>query len=91
MAKPQGYEQWLVKQLTGHIGVGHMLKKRRWQDHSRCPLCNTENKKTSHVLFYRNKSSKENFKKTLEEDLTPTLESNMTTTYPIKLERRKNY
>jgi hypothetical protein len=55
-----------------------MLKKRRWQDHSRCPLCNTENEETSHVLLCRNKSSKENFKKTLEEDLTPTLESNMT-------------
>jgi hypothetical protein len=28
MAKlPQGYKRWLVKQLSGHIGVGHMLKK----------------------------------------------------------------
>jgi hypothetical protein len=27
---PQRYKQWLVKQLSGHIGVGHMLKKRRW-------------------------------------------------------------
>jgi hypothetical protein len=79
MAKlPQGYKRWLVKHLSGHIGVGHMLKKRRWQDHSRCPLCNTKNEITSHVLLCRNKSSKENFRKNLEEDLTPTLESNMT-------------
>jgi hypothetical protein len=42
------------------------------------PLCNTENEKTSHVLLCRNKSSKENFKKKLAEDLTPTLVSNMT-------------
>jgi hypothetical protein len=55
-----------------------MLRKRRWQDHSCYPLYNTENEKTSHVLLCRNKSSKENFKKTLEEDLTLTLESNMT-------------
>jgi hypothetical protein len=51
MAKlPQGYKRWLVKQLSGHIGVGHMLQKRKWQDHSRCPLCNKINEKTSHVL-----------------------------------------
>jgi hypothetical protein len=79
MAKlPQGYKQWLVKQLSGHIGVGHMLKKWRWQDHSRCPLCNTENEKNIPRPPLSKQIIKKNFKKTLEEDLTPTLESNMT-------------
>ena len=75
---PQGYKRWLVKQLSGHIGVGHMLKKRKWQDHSRCPLCNTENEKTSHVLLCQNKASKDNFKKSLEVNLTPTMKSTKT-------------
>jgi hypothetical protein len=98
MAKlPQGYKRWLVKQLSGHIGVGHMLKKRRWQDHSRCPLCNTENEKTSHVLLCQNKSSKENFKKIggrshpntgIQHDSAVTKKS--TITHPTKMARRKN-
>jgi hypothetical protein len=54
---PQDYQQWMVKQISGHIGVGHMLKKRKWQDHSRFPLCNTEYKKTSHVLLCQSRAS----------------------------------
>jgi hypothetical protein len=75
---PQGYRRWMVKQLSGHIGVGHMLKKRKWQDHSRCPLCNTKNENTSHLLLCQNRASKENFKKTLEKVLTPSLEASNT-------------
>jgi hypothetical protein len=74
MAKlPQGYKRWLVKQLSGHIGVGNMLQKRKWQDHSRCPLCNKTNGKTSHVLDCPNKPSKDNFKKKVEKHVTKTL------------------
>jgi hypothetical protein len=75
---PQGYQRWMVKQLSAHIGVGHKLKKRKWQDHSRCPLCNTEYEKTSHVLLCQNRASKENFKKTLDKVLTPSLEASNT-------------
>ena len=75
---PQGYKRWLVKQLSGHIGVGHMLQKRKWQDHSRCPLCNKTNEKTSHVLVCPNKSSKDNFKKKVEKHVTKTLAANNT-------------
>jgi hypothetical protein len=42
------------------------------------PYATPKINKTSHVLLCRNKSSEENFTKYLEEDLTPTLESNMT-------------
>jgi hypothetical protein len=75
---PQGYRRWMVKQLSGHIGVGHILKKRKWQDYSRCPLCNSENGKTYHVLLCQNRASKGNFKKTLDKVLTPSLEASNT-------------
>jgi hypothetical protein len=75
---PQGSKRWLVKQLSGHIGVGHMLKKRKWQEHSKCPLCGTDNEKTSHVLRCQDKKSKMNFKEKLDEILIPTMESTNT-------------
>ena len=75
---PQGSKRWLVKQLSGHIGVGHMLKKRKWQKHSKCPLCGTDNEKTSHVLRCQDKKSKVNFKEKLDETLIPTMESTNT-------------
>jgi hypothetical protein len=53
-------------------------KKRRWQDHSRCPLCNTENEKNITRPPLSKQIIKRKLQKNLEEDLTPTLESNMT-------------
>ena len=55
-----------------------MLLKRKWQDHSRCPLCNSSNEKSSHVLLCPNRPAKENFKTKIETNLKPTLESTMT-------------
>jgi hypothetical protein len=99
MAKvPQGYKQWLVKQLSGHIGAGHMLKKRRWQDHSRCPLCNTKNEKN----IPRPPLSKQIIKRKLQKNSggrshpntgiqhDSTLTKKRIITYLTKMERRKN-
>jgi hypothetical protein len=78
MAKlPQGYKRLLVKQLSGHIGVGHILKKRRWQDHSCCPLCNTENEKKYHTSSsvetnHQKKTSEKNWRKISPQHWNPT-------------------
>ena len=75
---PQGQKRWLSKQASGCIGVGHVLKIRKWQNHSRCPLCNKDEEKTSHVLTCQDKDSKANFKKNLDTILKPTLDSTNT-------------
>ena len=45
-----GLRRWRWKFATGCIGVGNQLYHRRYQDHSRCPLCSSTNEKVSHVL-----------------------------------------
>ena len=54
------------------------VKKRKWQTHSRCPLCNKDNEKTSHVLRCQNIDSIANYKISLDTVLKPTLESTNT-------------
>ena len=55
-----------------------MLKIRKWQNHSRCPLCNKDEEKTSHVLTCQDKDSIANYKTKLDTILKPTLESTNT-------------
>ena len=45
-----GLKRWRWKFATGCIGVGNQLFHRRYQDHSKCPLCSFPNEKVSHVL-----------------------------------------
>mmetsp|Transcript_57986 Transcript_57986/g.64810 ORF Transcript_57986/g.64810 Transcript_57986/m.64810 type:complete len:192 (+) Transcript_57986:542-1117(+) len=49
---PPGKKRWHFKFTTGCIGVDSQLFHWRYQDHSWCPLCNTNNEKVSHVLHY---------------------------------------
>ncbi len=44
------FHQWLSKWITGFCGVGVMMQMWKFQNHSRCPRCNTEKEDTSHVL-----------------------------------------
>ena len=43
-------QRWFVKFASGSIGVGNQLLHYQYQDHSRCPLCDADNEKVSHVL-----------------------------------------
>jgi len=45
-----GLKRWRLKFSTGCIGVGSQLLHRKYQSHSKCPLCNTPGEKVSHVL-----------------------------------------
>ena len=47
---PQHETRWLAKFSTGFCGVGKMLKRYRFQQHDRCPICNEENETTQHVI-----------------------------------------
>ena len=46
-----GLRRWKAKFSSGWIGVGSKLKYYKWQDHSKCPLCNAPSEKLSHVLL----------------------------------------
>jgi hypothetical protein len=43
-------QKWLSKWITGFCGVGVMLKIYKYQSHSKCPRCLTDNETTTHVL-----------------------------------------
>ena len=47
---PQGKQQWILKHSTGQCGVGRMLQRRKYQEHSLCPRCGAEDKTTMHVI-----------------------------------------
>ena len=47
---PLGLKRWQWKFSTECIGVGNQLLHRKHQTHSKCPLCQANNKKVSHVL-----------------------------------------
>ena len=47
---PMHRQRWLSKYSTGFCGVGKMLRRYRWQDHTRCPRCNQDNESTQHIL-----------------------------------------
>ena len=42
--------QWISKLLTGVCGVGKVLKRIKYQPHSRCPRCNVGGETVRHVL-----------------------------------------
>jgi hypothetical protein len=72
------YEHIVQSFSPSCVSWSHALKTEVARPLTLPPYATPKMEKTSHVLLCRNKSSKENFRKTLEEDLTPTLESNMT-------------
>ena len=50
---PKHQQQWLAKFNTGFCGVGRMLKLYKFQQHDHCPICNTNDETTIHVLQCR--------------------------------------
>jgi hypothetical protein len=64
MAKlPQGYKRWLVEQLSGHIGVGHMLKNGGGKTTHAAPYATLKIKKhptSSSVETYHQKKTLKN-------------------------------
>ncbi len=42
--------RWLSKWSTGMCGVGIMLKKYKWQQHTKCPRCQQDDEDVQHVL-----------------------------------------
>ena len=49
-AEPLGKRRFLCKHLSGMSAVGKRLLRRKWQDHSKCPLCDAEHEDGHHVL-----------------------------------------
>ena len=47
---PMGKQRWITKHATGFCGVGRVLLRNQWQDHSECPRCGQDNEDTIHVL-----------------------------------------
>ena len=46
-------QRWLCKFSTGFCGVGKMLQRYKWQNHTKCPRCLADNETTRHVLQCR--------------------------------------
>ena len=44
------HNRWLSKFCTGFCGTGKMLELYKYQKHSKCPRCNTNNDNTAHVI-----------------------------------------
>jgi hypothetical protein len=55
---PLGKQRWLMKHLSGQCGVGHALVRRKYQDHDHCPLCNSPDETTSHVILCKDRRAK---------------------------------
>jgi hypothetical protein len=77
MAKlPQGYKRWLVKQLTGHIGVGHMLKNGGGKTTHAVPYATPKMKKhpmsSSVETNHQKKTSKKLWRKISPQQWNPT-------------------
>ena len=49
-AEPLGKRRFLCKHLSGMNAVGKQLLRRKWQDHSKCPLCDAEHEDGHHIL-----------------------------------------
>jgi len=47
---PQGTQRWILKHSTGLCGVGRMLQRRNYQEHSLCPRCGEQDETTKHVI-----------------------------------------
>ena len=47
---PKNQQRWLCKHSTGFCGVGTMLKKYKFQQHTRCPRCSKDGETTTHIL-----------------------------------------
>ena len=71
---PLGKKRWHFKFITGCIGVGNQLFHRRYQDHSKCPLCNADDERVSHVLHCPDASATSFSKTQIDHHLPETLE-----------------
>jgi len=47
---PQGTQRWILKHSTGQCGVGRMLQRWNYQEHSMCPRCGEQDKTTKHAI-----------------------------------------
>jgi len=47
---PQGTQRWILKHSAGQCGVGRMLQRRNYQEHSMCPRCGEQDETTKHVI-----------------------------------------
>jgi len=47
---PQGTQRWILKHSTGQCGVGQMLQRWKYQEHSLCPRCGEQDETTKHVI-----------------------------------------
>ena len=54
--------RFVAKFCTLCIQVGHTLKYRQYQDHTRCPCCGYKEEQSSHVLLYPDHITKKNQK-----------------------------
>jgi hypothetical protein len=48
--EPFGKQRWLCKHAAGQCGVGHVLLRRKWQTHDKCPRCDADDETVTHVL-----------------------------------------
>ena len=61
------FQQWLCKWTTGICGVGVMMKLWKFQSHSKCPRCQTENENVEHVLKCQHDTAQDKWKECLKE------------------------
>jgi len=47
---PQGTQRWTLKHSTGQCGVGRMLQRWKYQEHSLCPRCGEQDETTKHAI-----------------------------------------
>ena len=62
---PRHRQRWLCKFSTGFCGVGKMLYRYKWQNHTQCPRCQMENETTTHVLQCNGQGTKNLWQKEL--------------------------
>jgi hypothetical protein len=48
-AESPGIRRWVMKRVTSVCGVGELLERWQWQNHSRCPRCDTPGEDHPHV------------------------------------------
>jgi hypothetical protein len=48
---PDLFNIWMTKQVSGHCGVGKMMKRWKFWDDSKCHSCDEPNEDTCHILY----------------------------------------
>lgn len=67
-----GLKRWYAKFSSGHIGHNYCHFKLKQHNNLTCPICNTKEEKSYHVLICASTHSKKNFLISLKNYLSPT-------------------